>query len=794
MIEQHVFILNSLAFPKIMRGFFGPIIKFLYYSIAKLVDFMYDLADGNLGLNSQIVDEFSDKFFLILIIFMIFKLTFSLINYLVDPAAFSDNKKGFSNIIKRIIISVALLVSINPIFSLLGDIQKTIISEDIISNYILYTSNDKVSYYQIGDKKYYATKMDPNCDEQRYIFSNSIGDRFSVLALRPFYQLTPLEEVDDVTEHEEFIEESDYCGASVDVFGQLSTSEEMAIQKINATLKNTKTSASELLTASIYNDMSGNWDPTHDETFYVNFNYFWALIVGIVVCLFIITICFDVVIRALSLFFYQIIAPLPIIMYVSPNGKESEMLSKWFKSTVSVWVSLFIKIAALSLGLYFCGLLCDSLNNDSYGLIKQIVVIIGTLMFAKKFPKLLEELIPGLKLGGMELNPFKRISKDALGGNMLLGAGAGLAAAGMSGLTNGIQRAGQTIGNVKRAEGARGKLGAAVSGLGRTAGSTITGATRGGLNAFGRTSKDGKIFSGAWNGYQTSMFSKKLREDNLRKAGLEGANVLERAKFGIGSMTSDLARYAGILNKGQREDLIAAEEDADIKRRQDALDLDKYNLSQSKAKALEPYQQYAGYASKIKSRIDNSKDVKDAEKELENARAIGLEGDIRIAEQTLDETKARVAHQLYNTDDDVKDLVDRMNKIRNSNEELKLKTFAAFKYNEDKQQYEFDSKSIYSTQNQASIIERTFEDSEREFKIRQEQINEDKRNYANNDAHNPMSQAKLQNSSRINPNPEKAGFKATPNQSAQSNISDSSMYSNLGRGSRGSAPPPGGHS
>ena len=174
-------------------------------------------------------------------------------------------------------------------------------------------------------------------------------------------------------------------------------------------------------------------------------------------------------------------------------------------------------------------------------------VLDNTIEESIKFERiiqLLEELIPGLKLGGMELNPFKRISKDALGGNMLLGAGAGLAAAGMSGLTNGIQRAGQTIGNVKRAEGARGKLGAAVSGLGRTAGSTITGATRGGLNAFGRTSKDGKIFSGAWNGYQTSMFSKKLREDNLRKAGLEGANVLERAKFGIGSMTSDLARYA----------------------------------------------------------------------------------------------------------------------------------------------------------------------------------------------------------------------------------------------------------
>lgn len=781
MIEQHVFILNSLAFPKIMRGFFGPIIKFLYYSIAKLVDFMYDLADGNLGLNSQIVDEFSDKFFLILIIFMIFKLTFSLINYLVDPAAFSDNKKGFSNIIKRIIISVALLVSINPIFSLLGDIQNTIISEDIISNYILYTSNDNVSYYQIGDKKYYATKMDPNCDEQRYIFSNSIGDRFSVLALRPFYQLTPLEEVDDVTEQKEFIEESDYCGASVDVFGQLSTSEEMAIQKINATLKNTKTSASELLTASIYNGMSGDWDPTHDETFYVNFNYFWALIVGIVVCLFIITICFDVVIRALSLFFYQIIAPLPIIMYVSPNGKESEMLSKWFKSTVSVWVSLFIKIAALSLGLYFCGLLCDSLNNDSYGLIKQIVVIIGTLMFAKKFPKLLEELIPGLKLGGMELNPFKRISKDALGGNMLLGAGAGLAAAGLSGVTNGVQRGIEGISDLRKNGLSAGRV---LGHVGRTLGSGIAGATRGGINAFGRTSKDGKLFSGAWNGYQTAMYSKLIREENRRK----GATML-------GTLKADFNRMTGTLTDGQREQIDAERMDQNIEQREleisqrrSALDIRKRELAQEKYDALKPIQTYNGLAKVINDLVDKDSKIETLTAQIGAAREAGNQREVERLTKIRDTRRRAVSAAILDENSDYAnaeaiDALRRMQDLAANN--AILQQLGPVIDNKGS----FNRKVEKASSTQVNVISRTFDDrelvfenDERAIQQLQQEVSNIKNSQAYRNAHDKDSPSKVENSIQMNNEGQKPGHMFSAGRPAQQTISDSSYTSNIGGG------------
>lgn len=56
-------------------------------------------------------------------------------------------------------------------------------------------------------------------------------------------------------------------------------------------------------------------------------------------------------------------------------------------------------------------------------------------MFAKQLPQLLEQLIPGMKMGKMQLNPFKKIADEALGGKLVTGAAVGAAAMGARGLS-----------------------------------------------------------------------------------------------------------------------------------------------------------------------------------------------------------------------------------------------------------------------------------------------------------------------------------------------------------------------
>lgn len=747
------------AFTSLIRSFFAGIIRFLYDWIGKLVDVMYDLASKDLGMGN-LLTLIADKIFIVLIIFMIFKLTISVMTYLVEPDSFNDNSKGIQGIIKRVIISIVLLISINPIFALLHDLQDIIIDDDIITNLIMGTSNDSIFVTDEGDRAY-LTQISPFCndiDPDAKVVTFSQGDHLALLTLRPFIQ--PVNDTGDYTERVELLTDNKYCGLNI------SDDEEIAyVDTSSSALASSFAgphSASDYMQYKFYNGYTGKWS-TENNVYLLDFNYFFALIVGIVVFLILISFCFDVVIRSFSLLLLQVMAPIPIISYISPKGKMSEMLGTWFKKVISTWLSLFIKMLALTLALVVLGEACEALQNDNSGFLMQIVIIIGALMFAKKLPQLLEELIPGLKLGGMELNPFKRISKDALGGNMLLGAGAGLAAAGMSGLTNGIQRAGQTVGNVRNAKGIRAKLGAAGSGLGRTLGSTVAGATRGGINAFGRTSKDGRIFSGAWNGYQTSMFSKLQREDNLRKAGLEDAGLSDRARFAIGGVLSDAQRFTGTLNSGQREYLNAARQDEIIK------SMEK-DLANEKREKLEPLQTYSKYASRIKERIDNSKEVKDAKEDYDIAVASGNIDRIKDAKKFLDEKKASIADKLFRDDNEIKDLTSRMEKLRKENTILQAEQYDFMK--KDKNGYNtFASGSIYNTQNVSNVIERNIESKDiydvEGYKRGDSKVVSAVNDQYNNgidlgsykDNHNENSQAKLQNASRMNKDVQQPGFK-----------------------------------
>lgn len=455
MTQNLIFTLNTLKFQEAVRDLFGPVNKFLYYCIAKFIDGMYKLANLDFGLGDQI-DDFTSRIFVIMIMFMIFKLTLSVMNYLIDPDSFTDKSKGGGKLIGRVIICVALLISINPIFNLLKDVQSTILNDDVVTNFILGSNtsvNLSFEYEENGERKQiYSTRMSDKCDDEYFVLSFSKGDNFSVMALRPFYQVAT--GVDDSKEQMPNLKKVGYCGTATSSLAATGTDKGKLTSEIINTIKKNPNSASELLKHKIYNSVSGDWDSFHEEDFDVEFNYIWALVVGIVIVLMIITFCFDIVIRALTLFFYQLIAPIPIISYISPKGKDSEMLGNWFKKLFSIWASLFIRIGILDFVIYFTGIACNEIvnNDNNTGTVMQIIVIIGTLMFAKKLPKLLEELIPGLKLdGGFELNPFKRIRKDAVGGDLLMnGLGRGVGAiTGTAGGALAGWKAGKEIGATK---------------------------------------------------------------------------------------------------------------------------------------------------------------------------------------------------------------------------------------------------------------------------------------------------------------------------------------------------------
>ena len=381
------------------HSLFAIIDKTAFGLISVLYHIVMDLASAKI-MSSNVIEDLYTRMYTLLGIFMLFRVTFSFVNYIINPDSFLDKTKGVQNIIKNVII-VLIMIIITPFaFDKLYELQDAIIGYKLIPKFIMgETTMDR------------TFSISPICSNSAVVEDE--GDYVSLLVFKPFYQLdeageTTIKDGTASSRENNFI--SKYCTSATDV------------------------SVSTYLSSTIYNAV------TTDNYYFVNYRIFIGTIVAIAVCLLFISYAFDFAIRTIKLAFLQVIAPIPIMSYIDPASGKNGMFSKWLKQVASTWASLFIRLIALYFAILVITLfdtnVIKSSTSGEYMTWVMLFILIGALMFAKQVPKLIEELIPSMKLGGgLELNPFKRISKDALGGKALLGLGAaglGMAAGSLS--------------------------------------------------------------------------------------------------------------------------------------------------------------------------------------------------------------------------------------------------------------------------------------------------------------------------------------------------------------------------
>ena len=99
----------AFSIKQALRTFSCTVAAVIYNFIVDLYNVFMYTARAEI-LESSFIQGIYNKVGMILGIFMVFKLSFSLIQSLVDPSKFTDEKKGFGGIIKRSVISIVLLV------------------------------------------------------------------------------------------------------------------------------------------------------------------------------------------------------------------------------------------------------------------------------------------------------------------------------------------------------------------------------------------------------------------------------------------------------------------------------------------------------------------------------------------------------------------------------------------------------------------------------------------------------------------------------------------------------------
>lgn len=335
------------GFESVFRGIALVLCNWIYSLIPNLYSIFYYLADSRF-IESDIIKTFSTNIYVLVSVVMLFSFAVKLLQAIVNPDVLSDSKKGVTGVVKRVFISLALIILIPFAFDKMYELQHHVISNSLIEKLLVGIQTDSENK-NIGE-------------------SSNAGQVLAAMTISGL--LYPEEGATTTSENLQ----SNYNTMINDDIGYI----DQIIPNINET----------------YVDSNGN------KKYVLNFNGLVALIAGIFVVYMLILFCFDTALRFIKLGFLELTAPISIMAYIY-NG--SEFLSKWFKETLNTFLALFIRVAALALLIYGMHILPDFMEN--FGDVKgkfwiQLFIIIGLLTFAKAAPDLVKTITGVTMKGG----------------------------------------------------------------------------------------------------------------------------------------------------------------------------------------------------------------------------------------------------------------------------------------------------------------------------------------------------------------------------------------------------------
>lgn len=334
------------------------------FDVATLIyKLIIEIANSDV-ITQGIIGSFAQRVYVLLGVFMLFKVSFSLINYIVNPDDFTDKQKGIGKLVPNVMITLVLIVLTPRIFVELMDIQHLVINEDLLGGVIFGGQTSETSREDASEKMVFNV-------------------------FNAFY----------------YYEEGNIP-------------EEMPNNYLNCQDGICRYSEYSYAFDSDYTAYDGIWDDK------ASYQALLSVAAAVVLALVLIQFCFDIAVRTIKFAFLQLIAPIPIVSRIDPKSSKDGMFSKWFKLCYKTYLNLFVRIAALYFAIAIIQRVMEAtITTNVDGFFVKAFLIMGTLLFAKQVPKLVTGLF-GLDLdGGFTLNPMKRF-KEVPGSNIATAAAA----------------------------------------------------------------------------------------------------------------------------------------------------------------------------------------------------------------------------------------------------------------------------------------------------------------------------------------------------------------------------------
>lgn len=343
----------ALIGSQILRWIGAGVCNLIYWLISKFFQLFMIVSQLNI-LSSTDIEPIYQRVTLILTIVMTFYITLEFIKYVVQPDAMTDKEKGVGNIITRIIIAIVLIAFVPKIFTIAYDVQNKLISNQVFSKVFLGETNTNFETF---------------------------GSSFSADMLGVFYAV-----------------DEDVCGGSND--SECTEAENI----VESNLFQLREGGEVTLLPGINSTKEITVNGETQEVFLIRFDGLMAIIIGGIILFIVVLYTIDVGVRFAQLLFLQVIAPIAIIGYISP--KKDGMFQKWLKQCTTTYLDLFIRLAIIYFVLLIVNILTEAFQAGNlfegmsgvgigYETLTYLVLVIGLLVFAKKAPKMLGEILPG---------------------------------------------------------------------------------------------------------------------------------------------------------------------------------------------------------------------------------------------------------------------------------------------------------------------------------------------------------------------------------------------------------------
>lgn len=381
----------------ILLNFVGPlrvvcitIDHVLYSLLGKVYSIVIGFSSAEL-LNHDTIKQMSNNLYVLIGVIAFFRLAVVLVNAIIDPDKLNEKGKGISNIFFRVVGMIILLVVTPFLFQKSYELQSKIVKNNLVFKVIL------------GDK---AGNLENNPGQALKSITISslitVDKNFATFDAKSGY--TPTEK----------------CTRSC----------EDAVEEYNKEYKKGKFNLTKL---SKYIDGSKKIDG--QEIYYYDYMMIVTGIVGIFMTWIIISFGIDIAVRMFELITLELLSPLFIATFVDPKSAQSGPFKNWLSAVGNSYLSLYIRLAILALMLLLISAIKESTIFDSFGTssgFAKIFMVIGLLIFAKKAPKWISDMI-GLKGNGTGLWSPKKMRENMFGGAAIAGATAGATALGLAG-------------------------------------------------------------------------------------------------------------------------------------------------------------------------------------------------------------------------------------------------------------------------------------------------------------------------------------------------------------------------